>query len=659
MNDNNTSTPFDGLDDSAMGRVAGDTSQQDERAKPNGGSGGAVVISLDPHRSPRRLRDMLDEVKADEAADPSLETRAAAAVAARAVFGSEEATAALAVHEASEAEAEAERLAGIDRIAEALRAAPGPDMRERVPPGSAGGRMPVRNKLAWTGEVVRRLPLTKEGQQHGDRLIDLVTKEALSGINNLTERKRIVEREAKKYDEETKATAATAPADDEEDVEYAPAADPMPLADIADEALDSFQRWLSASEDQLTVAVLWSIGCWGLLPGCTKRQLRVLGGVAFYPYLWISSVGENSGKSTMLTSLGSLVRAPYDINRITPAALFRDFAARQRVGLADEIGDTLCQYREIQQLLEVMCYRHGVVKLTEEVTRGGRKTRATVRFHVHGGLALCGVERRGGTMRSTVQSRSIHLHMTPAAARGAFKPLPLEVLHRQTADAADRWGPSLAAHADAIRVAMVEGPQSALPAFFHNRRRDVWVHLFAVAELLGGAWPARCLAACRAIEPSAKGGVVTDAQDLLDAMRAFHEERMANYLAVQTALAVGLNPPDGPLVSPLKGEHPHGTKGAWHDPDIPRDVLPVLHFRDWLTTNPGAVFAAATEGRNGGPLSPKKIDIILASTVKAKRRQDLPGKPTCYEISDLEKLWLAADAAKVPEEEFSDPVADS
>jgi hypothetical protein len=430
----------------------------------------------------------------------------------------------------------------------------------------------------------------------------------------------------------------------------------MPLLDIADEALDRFRRWLLALEELLTVAVLWSIGCWGLLPGCAKRHLHVRGGVAFYPYLRISSVGENSGKSTMLTCLGALVRAPYEIGRITPAALFRGFAARQRTGLADEISDTLRQHPEIHQLLEHMCYRHGKATLTEEVSRGGRKTWVPKSFYIHGGLALAGIERHDGAMRSTEQNRSIHLHMTPAPAAGAFKPCPLEALHRETATAADRWGPSLAAHANAIRDAMVRGPRRALPAFLHNRRHNVWVHLFAVAEVLGGEWPARCLAACRLIERAAKGGGVSDAQDLLDAMRACQEERKANNKSAEEALAKGEAPPLA--LTPLREQYPHGTAGSGYDPDIPIDALPVLHFRDFLTTNGGAFFDCATAGRNGGPLSIKRINNLLASIgVTPKRRRDLKGEPICYEISDLEKLWLAGDAANNPQEGARDPFA--
>ena len=74
------------------------------------------------------------------------------------------------------------------------------------------------------------------------------------------------------------------------------------------------------------------------------------------------------------------------IGSSTPAALFRELAALQRCGLIDEIDDLINRYREIAALLEMACFRHGEVKLTEAVTRNGHEKRVGSRHSAeHGG----------------------------------------------------------------------------------------------------------------------------------------------------------------------------------------------------------------------------------------------------------------------------------
>jgi hypothetical protein len=55
------------------------------------------------------------------------------------------------------------------------------------------------------------------------------------------------------------------------------------------------------------------------------------------------------------------------------------------------------------------------------------------------------------------------------------------------------------------------------------------VHYFAVAELLGGDWPERCLAACMLLEQAGRPPTVSDARDCLDAMQACQDERIESY----------------------------------------------------------------------------------------------------------------------------------
>lgn len=487
---------------------------------------------------------------------------------------------------------------------------------------------PEPTVMEWCGLAIRAMPMTSQGRARGDDFEKALARIAAPGIANqrsaLARMKAAAEAWRKRVDaatrEEGMNDVGMAFADPE------PASAPLPFEEIAERIGAYFERWISAPFDFITAMVIWAIGTWGLPPG--EQDART--GAMFYPYLRITSIDPNSGKTTALQSLRAVVRRPYATTRISPSALFRIQALYQPTLVIDEVGRFIVGDKDLEGLLDVACYRHGTVTLSEKRPHGprGGETFVPQPFRCFGPIVLGGL----GKLSPTVRSRSIRIRMQPAPAGRERVSLSQ---HAQEIAALREWvGPQLAAHADAIAEALERGPRSALPEDLHNRNRDVWSPLFAVAELIGGPWLEDCRAAYLRLHAPRKDEV-TPVRDALDALQAFQEARKASYdAAARGELAerrIGFGPPERPYA-------------AAHDALIPLDVVPVRSFREWLGTSPGGEFAIATASAAERPLSEKQIYRLLDEAEIyprrfTKKKGDRRIFVNVFDLKDLERAW--------------------
>jgi hypothetical protein len=483
--------------------------------------------------------------------------------------------------------------------------------------------------MEWCGLAIRAMPMTSQGRARGDDFEKALARIAAPGIASqrsaLARMKAAAEAWRKRVDaatrEEGMNDVGMAFADPE------PASAPLPLEEIAEHIGACFERWISAPFDFITAMVIWAIGTWGLPPG--EQDART--GAMFYPYLRITSIDPNSGKTTALQSLRAAVRRPYATTRISPSSLFRTLALYQPTLVIDEVGRFIVGDKDLEGLLDVACYRHGAVTLSEKRPRGprGGETFVPQSFRCFGPIVLGGL----GKLSPTVRSRSIRIRMQPAPAGHERVPLSQ---HAQEIAALREWaGPQLAAHADAIAQALERGPRSALPEDMYNRDADLWSPMFAVAELIGGPWPEDCRAALARLRAPRKDDV-TPVRDALDALQAFHEARKASY----DAAARGEAPQ---RIGSFIGEFDR-VFGAEHDPLVPLDVVPVRSFREWLDTGPGGEFAIATASAAERPLSEKQIYGLL-DEAEIYRRRFTKKKGNrrifvnVFDLKDLERAW--------------------
>ena len=486
--------------------------------------------------------------------------------------------------------------------------------------------------MEWAGLALVAMPTTTQGRARGTDFEKALARIAAPGLIERSALARMKE-SAKAWQRRVEGVARDADLsrDDQEFADTEPAQEPLPLTEVAEEVAAAIEEWVDAPVEYVDVVVLWSFGTWGLPPGCAITVAAERGGAMYFPYLWITSVDPGSGKSTLLASLAAIVRRPATVQRITPSVLFRLVDARQPTLLMDEVGRTVTGNSDLEGLLDMACYRHGTVRLSEKVgtARGGETFRPRS-FKSFTAVALGGL----GRIAPTLRSRSIRLRMRPARAGYATLPLSshMRAIGRLRADI----GPHLAAHAKSIADALSGEPVGTLPSYLVRRSADNWRPLFAIAELIGGDWPARCLAACARLGRPREDDDESALRDVLDALQVFQQERTQNYAAAKAAEARSLAVARVSLFE---------KTGPEYDPQIPLEFVPTAGFALWLSNSSAAKdFAAATAGPAGRSLTAKAIAALLSEadvpTNRLRSQTDNERKQVRgFHLMDLERAW--------------------
>jgi putative DNA primase/helicase len=268
-----------------------------------------------------------------------------------------------------------------------------------------------------------------------------------------------------------------------EDTEPAPAAGvlsvpedppwtgPVPqLGPVLDTIRVQLNRFIAMGAEQATAVTLWCAAA-HLLQSTFKDEAGKDCCIELFPKLAIQSKDPNSGKTTLLTLIWSLL----------PRAKLWTYPSGAYLVRAIEVGnfslwlDEL-QYAEDRNLLRVINASHqkslAFVPLLVPNTDGGWNP---VEFRVWVPMALA----RLGEFPAAQQSRSIVIWMLPklpgekrVSLRGAIVPELVET-RRQ-----------LAAWAKTVTTWV----EPALPATLHNRNANNWEPLLFVAERAGGHW---------------------------------------------------------------------------------------------------------------------------------------------------------------------------
>jgi hypothetical protein len=201
------------------------------------------------------------------------------------------------------------------------------------------------------------------------------------------------------------------------------------------------------------------------------------------PRIAFLSAEPSSGKTRALEVTELLVPRPVVAVNVSPAYLFRKIGGEEGVPtiLYDEIdtvfGPKAKENEEIRALLNAghrkgavagRCVVHGKTVKTEEIP-------------AYSAVALAGL----GWLPDTILSRSVIIRMRRRKASESVEP------YRRRLHAADggrvrslieTWAK---AHADSIIL------PDDLPPEIQDRDADVWESLIAVADAVGGEWPAR------------------------------------------------------------------------------------------------------------------------------------------------------------------------
>lgn len=218
------------------------------------------------------------------------------------------------------------------------------------------------------------------------------------------------------------------------------------------------------------------------------------------PRLYITGPTKRCGKSRLLFCIKMMVPRALETENLTPAVLFRVVHAVQPTLLIDEIDSLFGGGRDAAGRTEV----RGL--LNAGFTRGGTVLRTVgddytvTAFRVFGATVLSGIS---GALPDTVVDRSIVIALE--------RKLPSETVERLEYDRvshltdcgrrAARWA--------ADNVTKLETLRPDPPDALHDRQRDCWRPLLAIAEQCGEAWLQAARNAAAALSGAANAEAAT------------------------------------------------------------------------------------------------------------------------------------------------------
>lgn len=204
------------------------------------------------------------------------------------------------------------------------------------------------------------------------------------------------------------------------------------------------------------------------------------------PRLAISSPVKRCGKTLVLDVLEPLVAKALNTASVTAAAVFRGIERYRPTLLIDEADTFLVDKDELRGVLNSGHRRNG------RVLRADGDQNEVRAFSTFAPVAIAMI----GRLPDTLADRSIPIDLRRKKRDERVEPFrpdqvgDLEELRSKAA----RW---VLDHWDALVAADPE-----VPAVLHDRERDNWRPLLAIADAAGGAWPAKAREAAKALSAS-------------------------------------------------------------------------------------------------------------------------------------------------------------
>lgn len=263
---------------------------------------------------------------------------------------------------------------------------------------------------------------------------------------------------------------------------------------LLDDLTRFVRRFVVLSNDQLVAIALWTV------------HTHAIEAADATPYLNITSAEKRSGKTRLLEVLDLLVARPWRTGRTSAAALVRKIDGDRSTLLLDESDAAFKGDREYGEALR------GI--LNDGHRRGGCATLCigkgtdikTRDFKVFGPKAIAGI---GNALPDTVRDRSIHIELKRQASDERAERFRWRVVEPAAA--------ALRTRIESWATARVEDLKAHCPIVIEeisDRAFDGWEPLLAIAETVGGEWPAKA-AREAAIKLSNVAGVEEDSAGVL------------------------------------------------------------------------------------------------------------------------------------------------
>lgn len=239
--------------------------------------------------------------------------------------------------------------------------------------------------------------------------------------------------------------------------------EPINGAALLDELAAVFRRFIVLPDSSPEALALWTV----FTHAHDSFQVS--------PRLAITSPVKRCGKTTLLSILGVLVPRPLSASNVTAAVVFRVVEAARPTLLVDE-ADTFMDGRdELRGILN-----SGHTRAAAFVVRCVGDDSEPRRFATWTPVAVA----RVGRLPDTLADRSIAIPMRRRSSGEHVERLRLDRIGDELRDLGrkcTRWA--------ADHVLVSSDPQT--PEALHDRARDNWRPLLAIADAIGEDWPAR------------------------------------------------------------------------------------------------------------------------------------------------------------------------
>jgi hypothetical protein len=293
-----------------------------------------------------------------------------------------------------------------------------------------------------------------------------------------------------------------------------PAAGPRPDGvEMLSGLIEFIRGYVVLSVQQCLAIALWVVHCHAF--------------EAFYttPYLMITSPLKQSGKTLLLEVLSLLTPKPWLMSRVTPAALVRRVERSKPTLLLDEIDAVFKHVSEFSEALRGMLNsgyrRSGRWSLCEK--RVGNWT--DIDFSTFCPKAMAAIN----DLPDTIADRSIPIRIKRRQRCEVIQTFRIKA----ATSAAAPLKASLEAWA-AAHMAHLTDASPIMPSMLRDRARDVWEPLIAIAEVIGGIYPALAREAAIDLSGGAEASGSDSGLELLADLRDVFNELDPATTAVST-----------------------------------------------------------------------------------------------------------------------------
>jgi putative DNA primase/helicase len=243
------------------------------------------------------------------------------------------------------------------------------------------------------------------------------------------------------------------------------------------------------------------------------------------PRLALTSPEKRCGKTTLLEILAKLVPRPLATSNVAPAVLFRTIEGAHPTLLIDEVDSFADAHEELRGILN-----SGHRREAARVIRCVGDDHEPRAFSTWCPMVLAAI----GKLPDTVVDRSVSVPMRRKA--------PGEKAQRVTWSG--RKGRTIRDHLHTLARGCARWAQDHreklydvephIPETLNDRQRDNWTPLLAIAEAIGGDWPARVREAAVALSGGEEHDTSSAGVQLLADVREFFTSKQCDRIGSQT-----------------------------------------------------------------------------------------------------------------------------